>query len=85
MSTLLFALIFWVFGIFPKIAWREMNVRQATHPCQANFGFLEKNRLAAESRPPGDAMLKHISGFFLMHCLAVMNNHQATRVNSTRF
>jgi len=35
------------FWNFPKTAWWEMNVRQATHPCQTNSEFLEKNRLAA--------------------------------------
>jgi len=57
-----------------------MNVRQATHPYQGNSGFLERNCLTVESRPPCAEMLKPISGFFLMNWLAVTNTRQVTRV-----
>ena len=44
---------------FPETAWRVMNHRQATHLLCAILGFWEGNRLAAHSRPPGDAWDLH--------------------------
>jgi len=44
-----------VSGKFPETAWRVMNYRQATHLFCTILGFWKGNRLAAHSRPPGDA------------------------------
>jgi len=37
-----------VSGIFPKTAWRVMNGHQATQHSCVDFGFLKRNRLAAQ-------------------------------------
>jgi len=54
---LLIHVIFRVSGIFPEIAWRVMNHRQATHHFCTGFGFLKRNRLSASPWPPGDTLL----------------------------
>ena len=49
------SLNFCVSGIFPETAWRVTNHRQATHAFLCVLGSWKRNRLAAHSRPPGDA------------------------------
>jgi len=51
------------FWNFPETAWRAMNYRQVTHTLACVLGSWKRNRLAAHSRPPGDAKRLAISGF----------------------
>ena len=46
---------FWVSGKFPEIAWWVTHGCQAAHLITVYSGFPEKNRLAVNSRPLGDA------------------------------
>jgi len=55
-----FLWISWVFGIFLETAWRMMNTRQATYHSYIFLDFLKGNRLAALSRPSGDASCQPI-------------------------
>jgi len=55
MHVLALIVFFHNFGKSPGTAWRAAHSRQATHALLYGLGFLERNRLAAHSRPPGDA------------------------------
>jgi len=59
-------------GKFPETTWRVAHSRQAAHARLHNFGFLERNRLAAHSRPSGDAWSFYKFLDFWMICLEVL-------------
>ncbi|QCE11062.1 hypothetical protein DEO72_LG10g2295 [Vigna unguiculata] len=56
-----FELSFWK---FPETAWRAVHSRQASHALWLIFGFLKRNRLAINSRPPGNTYQ-----FYLIFCV----------------
>jgi len=46
--------VFLGFWKFPETAWRAVHSCQASHALWLIFGFLKSNRLAINSRPPGN-------------------------------